>query len=344
MEKIDARLFQAFREYLENYLPNVRARSANTVEAYRAAINLFNEFIKDRDGKELYQVTVADYNEESILSFMDWLEKERNNSVSTVNQRLMEIRSFSKYLMKDDPALIGTLSKILDISKRQAPPRNDLVYLTSEQLELLFRQPDISTRKGLRDRFFLELMYDSGCRDQEILDLRVKDFVVGNGSACIKVVGKGGKFRVTPITTKILPLYNKYKEAYLKDCSPDDNIFYTVRGGIRFRMSDDNVARFMNKYEKMIKEDHPDFPHLHPHLLRHSRAMNLYINGMPLPMISEWLGHTQLETTTIYAQATTEMKRKASEKADKEHSSIFPDEEFKYANDEDVLKRLYGLK
>lgn len=109
-------------------------------------------------------------------------------------------------------------------------------------------------------------------------------------------------------------------------------------------MSDDNVARFMNKYEKMVRESDPEYPHLHPHLLRRSRAMNLYIHGMPLPLISEWLGHTQLETTTIYAQATTEMKRLAASKSDAANSSIFNEDVFKYANDEESLKRLYGLK
>ena len=71
--------------------------------------------------------------------------------------------------------------------------------------------------------------------------------------------------------------------------------------------------------------------------------MNLYIHGMPLPLISEWLGHTQLETTQIYAQATTEMKRREAEKADAIDASIFEDDIFKYANDEETIKKLYGL-
>lgn len=93
----------------------------------------------------------------------------------------------------------------------------------------------------------------------------------------------------------------------------EDFLFYTVRNGIRTRMSPDNVLRFMNKYEKQIKEKQPEFPHLHPHLFRHTRAMHLYL-ASPLPLVSEWLGHSQLEATTIYARATTEMKRKALER------------------------------
>ena len=108
---------------------------------------------------------------------------------------------------------------------------------------------------------------------------------------------------MTPISEKILPSFFRYRDRFLPDNDPESLLFYTERKGIRTPMSDDNVARFMNKYEKMVRESDPEYPHLHPHLLRRSRAMNLYIHGMPLPLISEWLGHTQLETTTIYAQA-----------------------------------------
>lgn len=340
----DPKLFNSYKQYFTNYLPNVRAKSLNTITAYQFAINLYNEFIMERDQKELYEITTEDYNAQSIIGYMDWLEKSRSNVVSTINQRLAEIKAFCKFLMKDDPMLIGELSKIQEITKRPNPAKKTLLYLTQSQLELLFQQPDSKTKTGLRDKFYLELMYDSGCRDQEILDLQVKDFVIEKNNVYIRVIGKGSKFRVTPISEKLLPIYNDYRDKFLIDADPTDLIFYTVRQGIKTKMSDDNVARFMKKYEVQIHKTDPGFPHLHPHLLRHSRAMNLYINGMPLPLISEWLGHTQLETTTIYAQATTEMKRKASEKADAQNASIFTDEVFKYADSEEHLKLLYGLK
>jgi len=341
---IDIKLFRAFKNYLGNYLPNVRAKSENTVTSYQYGINLYNAFIQERYNKELCEVCTSDYTAENILAFLDWLDTSRGNGVSTINQRLFEIRAFCKYLMKNDPMLMETLASILDIEKRAEPPKGEFIYLSHEQLQLLFAQPDTSTKIGIRDRFFLELMYDSGCRDQEMLDLRIKDFMIDKGKVSIKVVGKGNKFRITPISEKIIPTFHQYQKTFLTNADPDSFMFFTIRKGIKTPMSDDNVARFMNKYERMIKESGQDFPHLHPHLLRRSRAMNLYIHGMPLPLISEWLGHTQLETTTIYAQATTEMKRIAANKADSSNPSVFKDDVFKYADDEDSLKRLYGLK
>ena len=88
----------------------------------------------------------------------------------------------------------------------------------------------------------------------------------------------------------------------------------------------------------------PTIPHLHPHLFRHTRAMHLYMAGMPLEMVAQWLGHSQMETSLIYANATTEMKRAAVKKiSSKEHSVFRDDEKFKYGNNDDIIKQLYGL-
>lgn len=122
-------------------------------------------------------------------------------------------------------------------------------------------------------------------------------------------------------------------------------MFYTERNGIKTAMSSDNVQRFMRTYEKQIKADGTEIIHLHPHLFRRTRAMHLYIAGVPLPLVSEWLGHSNEETTRIYAKATDEMKRKAQQKVNEALKEIMEEDPvFKYANDEDVLKKLSGLK
>jgi integrase len=110
-------------------------------------------------------------------------------------------------------------------------------------------------------------------------------------------------------------------------------------------MSQDNVQRFMNTYEKKARIAKPDLPHLHPHLWRRTRAMHLYLAGIPLPLVSEWLGHSSMETTRIYARATDEMKRQAQRKLGEKKGSVFNEEvAFKYADNEEVLKKLAGLK
>jgi len=108
-------------------------------------------------------------------------------------------------------------------------------------------------------------------------------------------------------------------------------------------MSADNVARFLNTYEEIAREASPDIPHLHPHLFRHVRALHLYQAGMPLPIIGQWLGHSQLETTLIYAYADTEMKKASVDKVINANNSVFTNDVFTYQDDDEVIRRLYGL-
>ena len=106
-------------------------------------------------------------------------------------------------------------------------------------------------------------------------------------------------------------------------------------------MSRDNVARI----EEKLREQKPELLHLHAHLFRRSRAMHLYEAGVPLPTISEWLGHSNIETTRFYTQITTQMKRDALHKLSESDKSVFKnDVAFKYAGNEEMLKRLCGLK
>lgn len=188
------------------------------------------------------------------------------------------------------------------------------------------------------------LLYDSGCRIQELLDLKIDDFSVNSIGARLHVIGKGNKFRVTPISEELIPMYEEYRAHFHKNGNLDDYLFYTKRNGMTAKMSCDNAQRFIAKYGAMAKAAMPAIPHLHPHLFRHTRAMHLYMTGMPLEMVAQWLGHSQMETFLIYANATTEMKRAAIKKISSKENSVFKDDDkFKYENNDDIIKQLYGL-
>ena len=123
-------------------------------------------------------------------------------------------------------------------------------------------------------------------------------------------------------------------------------LFYITRKGIRNAMSPNNVGKFILEYGRKAKAVNDDVPeHLYPHMFRHSRAMHLYRNGMPLPLLSEWLGHAQMGTTLIYyANADTKMKQEAIEKATSGLNPLFSsDTNINWDNDEELLKKLYGL-
>jgi site-specific recombinase XerD len=131
------------------------------------------------------------------------------------------------------------------------------------------------------------------------------------------------------------------------DCFSDEYLFYIVRDGLKRPMSDDNVAKFMKAYGLSARQTCLEVPdNVHAHLWRHSRAMHLYQHGMDLTLISQWLGHVQLDTTLIYSHADTEQKRKAIEQStDLQNPLVSKDSFLRYqVDDEEMLKKLYGLK
>ena len=345
MNKIkDPILFQGIKKFLTTDMPIVRKKSVHTIEAYRYTLNLFLLFLREKQEKLLSAVTTKDFSQKNILCFMDWLLNERRNKATTVNLRLRHIKRFCRFLMDENILMLSELSSINKIS--EFPKPNDCVvrFLTIQETKTVLSQPDISKTIGLRDNFFLYLLYDSGCRIQEILDLKLRDFVIQKESAELHVVGKGNKYRVTPISQELIPKFKRYCSIYHPNGSYEDYLFYTTRRGVRYQMSSDNVQTFVKKYGDMARASIPEIPHIHPHLFRHTRAMHLYMAGMPLELVSQWLGHSQMETSLIYARATTEMKRKAIDKISKVENSVFTvDEKFKYADNETVIRQLYGL-
>lgn len=142
----------------------------------------------------------------------------------------------------------------------------------------------------------------------------------------------------------------EYVRKYLEIFHPaptrhaDDWLFYTVSHGRRHKMSDDNVARFLAKYSKMAHAKCGEvFEKVTPHQFRHTRAMHLYRNGMPLQLLSEFMGHASLASTQVYAYADTEMKRLAIEKSSQtmeENISTKP----AWQTDEEMIRKLYGLE
>jgi site-specific recombinase XerD len=211
----------------------------------------------------------------------------------------------------------------------------------------LFAQPDTSTKKGLRDQFILLMFYDTGARIAEILNVRLRDVKLGD-TPTVTLLGKGGKTRIVPLTDKTAEHYRNYLSVFHSGESQysEQYLFYTVQHGHKNPMGETAVRDMMNLYCKAARTVCPEVPAtIHPHLWRHTRAMHLYQHGMDLTLISQWLGHANLETTLVYAHADTEHKRKAIEAAVSPDSPLktFVNAERFTVSDDEMLKRLYGL-
>ena len=236
----------------------------------------------------------------------------------------------------------AALSKI----PKQKAGKIPVEYMSEEAVQTILKQPDTSTRQGIRDQFFMVLLYDTAARVQEMLDLKVCDIRPGK-TPTATLLGKGSKVRTVPLMPETMEHFQNYLNVYHEGEGrySTQPLFYILKHGNRNPMSDDNVRKFLKKYGDLARKICPEVPeNIHPHLWRHSRSMHLYQHGMDLTLLSQWLGHANLETTLIYAYADTEQKRRAIEKSMGRKVTGGIDIPRFTVSDEDTIKRLYGLK
>ena len=190
------------------------------------------------------------------------------------------------------------------------------------------------------------LLYDTGARVQEIIDVCVDDFRYGK-TPTVTLCGKRRKIRTVPLMEKTVLHLKEYLDVFHPNVKNSDApLFYNIIHGMRNSLSDDCVRKFLKRYGVFAREDCMEVPeNVHPHLWRHSRAMHLYQRGMDLMLISQWLGHSQLETTLIYAHADTEHKHRAIDAATNNgvQTPISIKPKRFMVTDETELKRLMGL-
>lgn len=277
--------------------------------------------------------------------YLDWLEETRKCSIPTRNHRLSSIRSFYKYAGSRDLSVTAYTLELEKIPIKKTQKAQKVKFFEEDALKAILAQPDTGTRKGIRDLFFMILMYDTAGRNQEILSLKVSDIQVSAKDSHVVLTGKGNKIRIVPLMKKTIDHYNNYIRLFHDGKVTDEFLFYVIQKGKRQEMSADNVEKFMKQYGKTARDQCNEVPEgLHPHMFRHSRSMHLYRGGMPLALLSEWLGHAQLETTKIYANADTQMKREAIEKATNSLNPLTQKQKVSsWQNDEELIKRLYGL-
>lgn len=335
--------FKAIRSFLMEYLPRQRCFSDNTIRSYKVTLNLLVEFLREHKSMHIEDIGFGIFDQLLVLEYLDWLQQERKNSPSTRNQRLMALRSFFAYAGSVDCTQVALQLEVKSI-KPQKEPGRIVDFLSEDALKCLLNQPDTNRPKGVRNLFFMILMYDTGARCGELLTLTLDDLKVNRKHPSVHLNGKGRKIRPAPIMEKTRSHCQRYLQLFHPNGVGADLVFYTVTHGKRNPLSADAVAAFMKKYGECARKQCPEVPpRVHPHQLRHTRAIHYYRDGVPLPLIAEFLGHVSVETTRIYAYADTEMKRAALEKADRARQ-IAPTAEAIWLDNEEMILKLSGLK
>lgn len=306
-----------FSEYLTSfftkYLPGQRGLSVNTIKAYRDTFVLLFRFLAQHDRLKPEKLLLDQFDRKMVERFLVWLEEEKNSAASTRNQRLAAIHAFIRYVLMECPELIGGFKDILSIQSKRTEVKAPS-YLSIAELQTIFRQADTKTRHGRRDLALLALLYDSGARVQEIIDLQMADIRLDK-PATIVLTGKGNKSRIVPVMPDTLNILSAYI-AQLRKKEPDQAVFTNQSGD---KLSRSGVEYIIAKYVDKAKESHPALKHrkVTPHVFRHSKAMHLTQANVNIVYIRDLLGHSSVQVTEKYARADSDMKRKAIEQASK---------------------------
>lgn len=286
-------LAKAKTDYLE-YLEIEQGRSQKTIQNYDHYLTRLLDFGGD--------ITIADITPELIRKWRLWLNRLGTNTSdelqkNTQNYHLIALRNFLKFCAKRDiPAISADKIELAKAVRKQ------VTFLNPEELVLLFNQPKITTLQGLRDRAILELLFSSGLRVSELVNLNREDVNLKRREFMVR--GKGDKDRPIFVSQEAADWLSKYFEQRQDNARP---LFIRYSGnkkinlsGNYFRLTARSIQRLVARYALLAGIS----KHVSPHTLRHSFATDLLMNGADLRSVQAMLGHSNISTTQIYTHVT----------------------------------------
>lgn len=303
--------------FFAEYLTQQRAMSPHTVAAYRDTFVLFLEFSQTHLRRSPAAMKLTDITPELILAFLNHLEHKRHNAVRSRNARLAALRAFLKFAAHRDVSSLHIIEGALGVPMKRFE-RPMLGFLSLEETLAVIGTPG-NTWVSQRDHLLLGLLYNTGARVSEIIDLRLSDVVL-DAAACVHLRGKGRKQRSVPLWRSMV----KEVRAWLK-LNPQlasTSALLPNRDGEA--MTRDNVAkRLALAVQKAVKVNAELAKrHISPHTIRHTTAMHLLQSGAGVDVIALWLGHESPTTTHHYVEADLTMKDRALARLQEPKSNI----------------------
>jgi site-specific recombinase XerD len=292
--------------------------SPHTTTAYRDAPKLLLRFTADRCRRTIDQLTIQNLNAAVILEFLTDLETRRHNTPRTRNARLAALQTFFRYVATREPALASACQPVFAIPSKKAI-RPLLGYLSAQELGHFLGQVDRSAPHGERDYILLAVLYDTGARVQEVLDLTPRHFHF-DAPAYVRVCGKGRRERLCPLLPQTIRLVRRFLAEDGRAVDDGQPLFQNRRGS---RLGHHGARYILLKHLRRAATSMPSLarPKISPHTLRHSKAMHLLQSGIPLVTVKDFLGHADLQSTEVYVQADFEMKRDALAKLGGTHAA-----------------------
>ena len=278
------------KKYLD-YLKYERNFSNNTIIGYSNHLELFEAFFKEKNITNLNNIDYA-----QIRNYLNYLYEKNYNTKSICNH-LSSLRSFFKYLHNENIIKNNPMTLIENPKLEKKLPK----YLYYEDIEKILNVPDLNTNIGIRDALMLEMLYVTGIRVSELVNIKISDIDYSNNK--IKITGKGNKQRIVMYGKRCHELLNKYlssRNVFLKD--NNDYLFLGIKGK---KINDRVIRNIINDISVKAGVNLK----ISPHTFRHTFATHMLNEGADLRSVQELLGHENLSTTTIYTHVTNERLR-----------------------------------
>lgn len=329
----------ALHRYFRDYLINERGCSERTIETYRYAFIQFIDFMENSLSIRPEKIELKHITHKNIQSFLLWLECEKKVSPATRNQRLAAFKCFATFLKYDLPECIDNVIQIQNIRMKKSITK-EISYVKPEGIKLILSQIDRSTKGGKRDFTMFTLLYATGIRVSELITIRGRD-VSMSVPKHIAIHGKGNKIRHVPIVHQLSSVLGDYlkETGSMLPQNLDKPIFVNHSDEMFTRQG---INHLLSKYTKMARDvDSSLIPNdCSPHKIRHSTAMAMVENGTDLIIIRDFLGHSSVQTTEIYAKLSASRRIKAIEAASKE---IVPSEDALWVNNTSLKEWLKSI-
>jgi len=287
-------LIQAY----ENYLIKVKQASDNTVASYMRDIRQFSDWLLRSEGTEILSASQL-----NISRYLAYLQ-EQGRSGATVSRTLASLKNFYAYVVTT--GFLENSPVTADIHVNRGEKKLPQV-LSGKEVELLLAQPSASDSKGLRDKAMLEVMYATGIRVTELIDLNVEDVNLELGIVKCSSSKKARAIPLYPAALRALTVYIK-EVRMLMVADPQENALFVNMGGAR--MSRQGFWKILKFYQAKagIEKD------ITPHTLRHSFAVHLLENGADLGSLQELMGHSDISSTQMYTQMINQKLKSVYEK------------------------------
>ncbi len=293
--------------FFNQYLAIQKGLSSNTIFAYRDALKLLFCFAADRLKKAVDKLNIEDLDDGLILAFLEHLETERKCSAKTRNARLAAIRTLFNFIGREEPSLLELARKVRSIPQKKTEHKQ-VDYLDEVEMKALLDSVKPDSRTGIRDKALLMLLYNTGARVSEIIDLKISDLRL-DSSGQVKLLGKGKKQRACPLWTETVGLIKGYIDERDGENQKTELLFLNANGSPITRFG---VRYIVRKYAKKATNQTPSIKSkkVGPHTFRHSTAMHLIRSGNDINVVCDWLGHASINTTHMYVEIDMEMKRR----------------------------------